>query len=73
MTAEDLSSELGVDPEALAEALDAAAGRGELIQQAHYRLEAGSTASGEQAPGMGAEHLPEQSPLTHPRDGNTLG
>ena len=50
MTAEDLSSELGVDPEALAEALDAAAARGELIQQAHYRLEAGSTASGGQAP-----------------------
>ena len=43
ITAEDLSSELGVDPEALAEALDAAAGRGELIQQAHYRLAAGSS------------------------------
>ena len=40
MTAEDLSSKLGVDPETLAAALDAAAGRGELIQQAHYRLEA---------------------------------
>ena len=52
MTAEDLSSELGVDPETLAEALDAAAGRGELIQQAHYRLEASSTASVEQAPDM---------------------
>ena len=43
ITAEDLSSELGIDPEALAEALDAAAGRGELIQQAHYRLAAGSS------------------------------
>ena len=46
MTAEDLSSNLGVDPETLAEALDAAAERGELIQQAHYRIEAsGSTHS----------------------------
>ena len=51
ITAEDLSSELGVDPEALAEALDAAAGRGELIQQAHYRLAAGSYI--EQGPSAG--------------------
>ena len=43
MTAEELSSKLGVDPEALAEALDAAAGRGELIQQAHYGLATGSS------------------------------
>ena len=73
MTAEDLSSKLGADPEALAEALDAAAARGELLQQAHYRIEAGSTASRHQAPGMGAKHLPEQSRHTHPRDGNTTG
>lgn len=42
MTAEDLSTQLGIDPETLAEALDAAASRGELIEQAHYRLEARS-------------------------------
>ena len=40
MTAEGLSSKLGVDPETLVEALDAAVARGELLQQAHYRLEA---------------------------------
>ena len=73
MTAEDLSSELGVDPEALAEALDAAAARGELLQQVHYRLEAVSTASGEQAPGTGTKHLPEQSRHTQPTDSNTTG
>ena len=73
MTAEELSSKLGVDPEALAAALDAAAARGELLQQAHYRIEAGSTASGEQAPGMVAKHLPEQSRHIHPRDANTTG
>ncbi len=47
MTAEDLSSNLGVDPETLAAALDAAAGRGELIQQAHYRVEASGSAHSE--------------------------
>ena len=53
MTAEGLSSKLGVDPETLVEALDAAVARGELLQQAHYRLEAGSSASGEQAAAKG--------------------
>ena len=44
MTAEDLSTELEVDPDALADALDAAAARGELRQVVLYRGEtAGST------------------------------
>ena len=38
MTTEDLSDKLGVDPEILAEALDAAVNRGELLQQAHYHI-----------------------------------
>lgn len=49
MTAEELSAELGVDPETLAEALDAAAARGEVFQQPHYRVETSGSASGEQA------------------------
>ena len=53
MTAEELSDELGVDPERLAEALDAAAARGGLLQQLHYRVEASGSASGEQAPAEG--------------------
>ena len=53
MTAEELSGKLGVDPETVAEALDAAAGRGELLQQPHYRVEASGSASGEQAPAEG--------------------
>ena len=52
-TAEDLASKLGVDPETLAEALDAAAARGELFQQSHYRIEASDSANGEQASGEG--------------------
>ena len=53
MTAEELSSKLDVDPEALAEALDAAVDRGELLQQSHYRIEARGSASGEQDPAEG--------------------
>ena len=36
MTTEDLSDKLGVDPEILAEALDSAVNRGELLQEARY-------------------------------------
>ena len=36
MTVEDLSTELEIDPEALAVALDAAVTRGELLQETHY-------------------------------------
>lgn len=53
MTAEELSGKLGVEPERLAEALDAAAARGELLQQQHYRVEASGSASGEQPPTEG--------------------
>ena len=38
MTAKDLSTKLEADPEALAEALDTAAARGELLQETRYRL-----------------------------------
>ena len=38
MTTEDLSDKLGVDPEILAEALDSAVTRGELLQQSHYHV-----------------------------------
>ena len=37
MTAEDLSTELEIDPAALANALDTAVTRGELLQETHYR------------------------------------
>ena len=37
MTAEDLSAELKIEPEALADALDEALTRGELLQGAYYR------------------------------------
>ena len=37
MTAEELSTELEIDPEALADALGAAVTRGELLQETHYR------------------------------------
>ena len=37
MTAENLSTEIEVDPEALADALGAAVTRGELLQETHYR------------------------------------
>ena len=50
MTAEDLSTELKVDLEDLAEALDAAAARGELHQETHYRMEAAGSATGERDP-----------------------
>ena len=45
MAAEALSAKLGVDPETLAEALDAAAARGELFQQSHYRVAAAQRAA----------------------------
>ena len=50
MTAEDLSSELGIDPETLTEALGAAVARGELLQQSHYCIEAGGSANGNETP-----------------------
>ena len=50
MTAQDLSTELEVDLEALAEALGAAVARGELLQETHYRMEAADSATGERAP-----------------------
>ena len=50
MTAEDLSTELEVDLEDLADALDAAAARGELLQETHYRIEAAGSATGERDP-----------------------
>ena len=39
ITAEDLAAELDVDPGDLADALDAAAARGELLQDTLYRTE----------------------------------
>ena len=47
MSAEDLSTKLEVDPEVLADALDAAVARGELLQETHYRIEATGSAPGE--------------------------
>ena len=44
MTAEDLATELDVDPDDLADALDTAAARGELLQEIRYRPE--TTGSG---------------------------
>ena len=49
MTAEDLSTELDSDPDALADALDAAVARGELLQETRYRSEATSSAAAELA------------------------
>ena len=45
MTAEDLSTALEVDPDALADALDAAAARGELRQEVLYRGETAGSAT----------------------------
>ena len=39
MTAEDLATELDVDPDDLADALDTAVARGELLQETRYRRE----------------------------------
>ena len=39
MTAEDLATELDVDPETLAETLHGALASGELVQETHYRME----------------------------------
>ena len=47
MTAEDLSTELDSDPDALADALDAAVARGGLLQETRYRSEATSSAAEE--------------------------
>ena len=47
MTAEDLSTEFDSDPDALADALDAAVARGELLQETRYRSEATSSAAKE--------------------------
>ena len=45
MTAEDLAAELDVDPDDLADALDVAAARGELLQETLYRRETTSSAT----------------------------
>ena len=47
MTAEDLSTELDADPDALADALDAAVARGALLQETRYRREAAGSATDE--------------------------
>ena len=47
ISAEDLSATLDVDPEVLADALDAAVTRGELLQETLYRIEAAGSATGE--------------------------
>ena len=47
MTAEDLSTELEVDPDALEDALGAAVARGELLQQTRYGREDGGSATEE--------------------------
>ena len=51
ITAEDLSTEIEVDLEALAVALGAAAARGELLQETHYHIEAAGSATGERDAG----------------------
>ena len=51
MTAEDLSTELEVDLDALAVALGAAVARGELLQETHYHIEAAGSATGERDAG----------------------
>ena len=50
-TADELSAELGVDLEALEDALDSAAERGELLQEMHYRMEVDGSSEGEPDPG----------------------
>ena len=51
MTAEDLSTELEVDLEDLAEVLEAAVARGELLQETQYRIDATGSATGERDAG----------------------
>ena len=47
MTAEELAAELDVDPDDLADALDAAAARGDLLQETLYRREVAGSATEE--------------------------
>ena len=50
ITVKDLSSQLDVDLEALAEALDIAVSRGALLQETYYRMEVAGSATGGRAP-----------------------
>lgn len=50
MTVDELSNELGVDLEALEDALDVAVARGELLQERNYRMAANGSAEGQPEP-----------------------
>ena len=65
MTAEDLSTELEVDLEDLAEVLEAAVTSGELLQETQYRIDATGSATGERD----AEERPAGPPTSTRCDG----